>query len=245
MPQSIPEPSPQTRARSAGFFWLLTILTSMCAFLIAGKFVAVNDPATTAANMVAHESAFRLAGTTNLIATICYLAVTLLIYELLRPVNKSIALFGVLVSLIGCVVGGAGCLLFLLPIGLLHEAQSTGAVALLALTEPVNNIGFVFFGLHVLSIGYLIRKSSFLPSFLGVLLTITGLCYLTSSFFGFLALPFANRLMPIVAAFGLIGEDTLTFWLLIAGVNTRRWQEQASVAAECGSCTLPLGNVTG
>jgi hypothetical protein len=90
----------------------------------------------------------------------------------------------------------------------------------------------VFFGLHVVSIGYLIRKSTFLPRILGTLLFVAGACYLASSFANFLALPFRMSLTPFVALGGLIGEGSLTGWLLVKGVNAQRWNEQ--VAANRG-----------
>jgi hypothetical protein len=115
----------------------------------------------------------------------------------------------------------------------------------LKLSAQANDIGLVFFALHVICVGYLIRRSSFLPRILGSLLLFTGFCYLGNSFSNFLALPFKAYLLPLVAAGGLLGEGALTFWLLCAGVNVRRWQEQANAAAECRPCPLPLEAVTG
>src|SRR3979411_1826817 len=81
--------SPRSTARAAGLFWLLTILTSMFAFIIAGNFLVPGDAVATAANLTAHESLHRVAFVGNLIATVCYLAVTLLMYVLLKPVSRS------------------------------------------------------------------------------------------------------------------------------------------------------------
>jgi hypothetical protein len=252
--QSAGEPAPRSIARAAGFFWLMTVVASAFAYAIAGNFYVPSDPAATAANVVGHESLYRLAFTANLIATACYLAATLLVYVLLRPVNRDISLLATFFSLIGCAIGAVSCLLFLAPLGILNNAQASAAftsgqlqnqaVSFLRLSAQANDIGLVFFGLHVLCVGYLIRRSTFLPRFLGALLALTSLCYLTNSFATFLALPFRSYLMPLVAAGGLIGEGTLTFWLLIAGVNTRRWLEQAATTTECrNSPALALSSI--
>jgi hypothetical protein len=103
------------------------------------------------------------------------------------------------------------------------------ALTFVTLSLQANDIGLVFFGLHVLSIGYLIRRSTFLPRILGALLIVTGVCYLTNSFANFLSLPFKAYLLPLVAAGGLLGEGALTVWLLVKGLNVQRWKEQASL----------------
>src|SRR4051794_7041200 len=196
--QPLAQSSPRFKARMAGVFWLMTIITGMFGFVAGGRFVATGDAATTAANIIDHEALYRLAFVSNLVATACYLAVTLLVYQLLKPVNRTVAAFVVLFSLMGCASGLVSSLLFLAPLDFLNGASylSTFTVAqlqalaltTLTLSLRLNDIGMVFFGLHVLSIGYLIRKSTFLPRILGTFLFIASACYLTNSFANFLAL---------------------------------------------------------
>ena len=64
---------PRSLARAAGLFWLLTILTSLFAFIMAGQFMVAGNAAATAANLTEHENLQRLAFVANLIATVCYL----------------------------------------------------------------------------------------------------------------------------------------------------------------------------
>jgi hypothetical protein len=232
--------SPRSLARAAGLFWLLTILTSMFAFIIAGKFLVAGNAAATAANLTEHDGLQRLAFMANLVATICYLAVTLLMYVLLKPINRNVSLMGAFFSIVGCAVGTVSCLLFLAPLAVLKSGLAPGgftvdqsqdlALTLLTLSARANDIGLVFFGCHVLTIGYLIRRSTFLPRVLGTLLFVTGACYLTNSFATFFALPFKAYLMPVVGLGGLLGEGALTGWLLIKSVNVQRWLEQAKGA---------------
>jgi hypothetical protein len=225
----------------------------MFAFIVAGRLFVPGDAGTTAANITGNESLYRMGFSANIIATGCYLAATLLVYVLLRPVNRDISLLAAFFSLVGCAIGAVSCLLFLAPLGILGSATAANAFtpaqlqaqahSFLTLSARANDIGLVFFALHVICVGYLIRRSHFLPRFLGVLLTVTGLCYLANSFAIFLALPFKAYLMPLVAAGGLLGEGALTFWLLLARLNVNRWKEQAY--AHCGPCSLPLENVAG
>ena len=225
----------------AGFFWLMTILTSMFAFSAGGRFIVAGDAAATAANITGHEILCRLAFSANLLATGCYLAVTLFVYQLFKPVNRTAAAFVVLFSLMGCATGLISNLLFLAPLDFLGGAPYLStftsaqlqalALTVLSLSLRLNDMGMVFFGLHILSLAYLIRRATFLPKILGPLLVVTALCYFASTFANFFDLSFKTYLLPFVAIGGLLGEGSLTGWFLFKGVNVERWKAQAALAA--------------
>jgi disulfide bond formation protein DsbB len=139
----------------------------------------------------------------GLIAGACYIVVTLLFYYLFRPVNRSISLLAAFVSLVGCAIGPA--------IDLFH------------LAIHINPL--VFFGFYCLLIGYLIFRSRFMPRILGALMAFAGLGWLT-----FFSAHLAHHLQPYNLVPGFIGEGALTLWLLVIGVNSQRWKEQASAA---------------
>jgi hypothetical protein len=94
------------------------------------------------------------------------------------------------------------------------------------------NIGFAFFGLYCLTLGYLIVRSSFLPWIVGALLAVTGFAYLADSFAGLLDPSLGKQLFVFSGIAGALGEGSLTLWLLIVGVNPQRWREQARAAAQ-------------
>jgi hypothetical protein len=83
----------------------------------------------------------------------------------------------------------------------------------------------VLFGFYCLLIGYLILRSTFLPRFLGVLMALGGLGWLT-----FLAPSLSSKLSPYSVAPGIIAEASLTLWLLAAAVNARQWLEQSTMS---------------
>ncbi len=174
--------SPRFKARIAGVFYLIVFVTGTFALVfVSGRFV------------------------NNLIATACYIAVTLLFYDLFKPVNRSLSLLAAFFSLVGCAIG---------VLNLFHLA-------------PFHIHPLVFFGFYCLLIGYLIFRSTFLPRILGALMAFGGLGWLT-----FLSPPLAKYLSPYNLAPGILGEGALTLWLLVIGVNEQRWKEQASAAGE-------------
>src|SRR6266550_537333 len=223
MMEPIAEPSPLFKARTAGFFWLMTFVTGGFAMFVGGSFAVSGEAAATAANILAHESSFRLGVAANLIATACYLAATLLVYDLLKPVNRNLSLLAAFFS----IVGGAQYLS-------VFTAEQLRALAFmfLRLYEQASVIAFMFFGLHCLLVGCLIVGSTFLPRIVGVLMVCAGLGWLTFSFTTLLSPPLARYLTPYIMAPGILGEASLTLWLLVMGVNVQRWKEQTIAAAQ-------------
>ena len=231
----IGETSPRLKARIAGVFYLLEMLTGGFAILfVGGRLFVSGDAAATATNILAHLSLFQLGFAANLIQFACYVAVTGLFYDLLRPVNKGLSLLAAFFSLVGCTIGAVSCLFYFAPVVILGGAQYLNvfkveqlqalALMFLKLYGQCFNISFVFFGFYCLLIGYLIFRSSFLPRILGAGMAFAGLGWLT-----FLSPALTHHLLPYILAGG-IGEVALTLWLLVAGVNAQRWKEQASAA---------------
>jgi hypothetical protein len=236
MTERIRETSPRVKARIAGVFYLLNILTGIIAeVFVRGRLVVYGDAAGTATNILTHEPLFRLGFASAVICVACYIAVTALFYILFEPVNRSLALLAAFFSLVGCAIQAFICLFLLAPLVVLGGAQYLSvfkveqlqalALAFLRLYGEGFTIAMVFFGCYCLLIGYLIFRSTFLPRILGVLMAIAGLCWLT-----FLSTPLANYLSTYILALGILGEGSLMLWLLVMGVNVQRWKEQASAA---------------
>jgi Domain of unknown function (DUF4386) len=226
------EVSVRLKARVAGAVYLLVFLAGGAAVLANGGLFTLTDAAATATNIRLHEQRFWLGFTFNLIVIASYLVVTALFYGLFRPVSRHLSLHAALFSVVGCAVQAAALVFYAVPWVVLSRskylpsfsADQSQALALLGLTLYVQayNIGLAFFGFYCLLIGYLIFKSAFLPRILGVLMMFGGLSWLT-----FLSPPLADYLRPYNIAPGVLGEGSLTLWLLLASVNAQKWAEQA------------------
>jgi hypothetical protein len=220
--------SPQTTARLAGALWLIVIAVSI-ASLFAAPSVNINgSPAETAASVLAAETPYRLAFALLFIGSLCYLGVTALLYELLRPVNRSVALFGAFAGLAGLTIGAASAVNELGALDLLKQASTAApaaanqlqTIAQFALRDgPEFKVGMVFFGLQIASVGYLILRSGLVPRIIGGVLVAGGLSYIISSFATFVAPAVGARLSPLVIPIAILGEGSLTLWLLFKGVN--------------------------
>jgi hypothetical protein len=86
MTERTAEPSPQTKARIAGVFYLLNILTGASGLVVAGP----------------------LRSATLLGSTVCYIVVTVLFYGLFRAVSRNISALAAAFSLVGCALSILG-----------------------------------------------------------------------------------------------------------------------------------------
>jgi Domain of unknown function (DUF4386) len=228
--------SPRTKARMAGIFQMLEALTSAGGqVVILGSLVVEGSAAMTATNILAHQQLFWLGFASSLIAVAFHLAWALLLYDLLKPVNRSISLLALCVILVGCAMQALSSLLYLAPLLVLQGGSALGAftpqqlqdlsLVFLTLNARAYDIYLVFFGLWCVLIGTLIFRSTFLPRMLGVLLMIDGVGWML-----YLFPPLAQQVFPLIAVAAGLAEFSLLLWLLVVGLNAERWKEQEAVA---------------
>lgn len=226
------EMRPKTKARLIGVLFLMTMVGGGFAQgFVAGKLIS-GDAAATAANILAHESLYRLAFAVYLIEMACQIAMTVLFYELLKPVSKSAALLAAVFELVGCTIKTLARLFFFAPLLVLGGAdylsvfdpKQLQALAFFSLrvNYTVETIAMVFFGLSTLLTGYLVFRSTFLPRALGVVSVIGGLGWMI-----YLYEPLAHRLEGYIVGVGVLGALATVLWLLVKGVDEQRWNELA------------------
>jgi len=234
------EASPQIYARIAGVLYLILILVGMFAeIFVRGKLIVAEDPTATANNIIASQLLWRIGIVADLIMHVCDIPIMLVIYLLLRPVNKNIAMLALLFNLIQTAVLVANKLNLvsaLIQLGsadYLKSVQSYQLHAQMYLSLKLHDIGFgiglVFFGFTCLINGYLIFRSDYLPKTIGVLIQIAGLCYLTNSFALLLAPKFSQIIFPAILVPAFIGELSFCLWLIVKGVNLPKWKKQVGL----------------
>ena len=188
---------------------------------------------TTAINNMANNFLFRTGMASWLIVLTLDSVVAWSLYILLIPVNKSLSLLAAWFRVIFVAISGVALLSVLDALRL-----SKGADYLTAFTADqlqaqvrlslnaywdVTLIAWVFFGLHIFFIGYLIFKSSYIPRILGVLLLIASIGYWINSFATFLlpniadSADSAETLLGVTITPAIIAESLLILWLLIRG----------------------------
>lgn len=211
------ETSPLLRARVAGFLYLSLLPLSLLGLLSSGP--------------------SRLGIVSALLVQIVNIVVVLALYQVLKPVNKNMALLMVIFLLLGVPIAMLNELnqfaVLLLSSGAdslrVFTADQLHALVLLFLNLHDNgiNIAGLFWGLWLFPMGYLVFKSGFLPRILGILLVIGCVGYLIQSFAAFL-LPNLN---VNIAVFTFWGEVLFPLWLVIKGVNVEQWKKRVLMAS--------------
>jgi hypothetical protein len=230
------EMSPRAMARVIGVCYLITIVAGVVAQgAISESLINGRDAAATATNILNNTFQYRMGFTVYLIEMAAQVAMTTLLYELLKPVSRSVSLLSAVLGLVGCTIKIVARLFYYAPLFVLggalylnsftREQREALALFLLKVNDQGAAIALVFFGLDTVLKGYLILQSTFLPRFLGVLGVIGGVGWLA-----FLWPPLGLRLFPVIALAGLVGALAAIGWFLIVGVNDERWRTQASVA---------------
>ena len=232
------ENSPQVYARIGGALYLLIIVAGVFGELfVRGKIIVSGDAAATALNMMDHQLLWRLGIAGDLMMHVFDIPVMWVMYVLLRPVNKNLALLVVLFNLIQTAVLAANKLNLMWPLIQLSD------VRYLQITDPAQvyaqayqflkmhdigfGVGLIFFGFVCLVEGYLIMKSGYLPKVIGMLMQVAGLCYLANSFTMLIAPEIARGLFPFILLPPFIAELSLSLWLVIKGVDIKKWEEKA------------------
>ena len=230
--------SPQKTARVAGFLYLIIFCLALFAELFVRQSLIVpGDATTTANNIMASDGLFRIGIVSFLIEQMVFLLLPLVLYKLLKPVNKNIAALMVILVLVGIPIAMLNLLnqfaVLLLVSGADYltafEADQLHAQVMLFLDLYQHGIFIakIFWGLWLFPLGYLVFKSGFLPRILGILLIISGLGYLIDDFM-VLLLPNSGAILSL---FAFIGEWLFALWLLIKGVNVEQWEKRALESA--------------
>ena len=186
--------------------------------------------ATTAGNILANESLFRLSIVSALLVQLVNLVVVLLLYKLLSPVNKTIARLMVLFIVLAIPIAMLNELNNAAVLHILHDAAPSYALMslFLELHEYGIQIAGVFWGLWLFPMGYLVFKSGYIPKMIGILLMIGCLGYLADAFLFILYPGFGVT----VSEFTFIGEVLLPLWLLVMGVKVERWEKHTLASAQ-------------
>jgi hypothetical protein len=225
------------RVRITGVLYLINLVVAGIATVhVLPRLVVPGDAVATAANISASEWMLHLAVAGDLVAMALDVALSVLLYVLLRPVDRTLALLMASFRLAHTIVLIANVDNLLEPLRLLADDAHLGAFAagqlpaltMLSLDAYAHGwvISLLFFGVHILLLGYLLYRSGYVPKVLGAWLAVVGSLGLFVYSLGELAVPGVETSLLLAAPSG-VGELALCLLLLFNRVNVRPSDRQA------------------
>jgi hypothetical protein len=229
----LPSWSPRKLARATGLLFLTTIVLGIIAqAFISDRLISFRDPARTASNILANESLYRTGFTLYMIEMASQVTETVLLFHLLKPVNRRIATLALVFGLVGCTIKIFSRVFYLVPLIILKQG-TVGVFAanhlpslsmiLLHVNDRGAGVALGFFGIETVLESWLVVKSTFLPRWLGVVGIVAGIGWLT-----FLSPTLGYAVFNLVAPMALIGALAMIGWLLVKGVDEVRWRALAT-----------------
>jgi Domain of unknown function (DUF4386) len=232
----------QKTARFAGILYLIiTVAATVAHFYVPSIIIVPGDATATANNILANETLFRIGGVgSELIVLLSEIILSVVLYVLLKPVNKTLSMLAAVSRLAMTTIHGLNLINYFFVLLLLggvgystvFEPDQLHALVMLFLDAHSYGftIGIAFLTLHVFILGYLIFKSGYFPKILGVLFVAAAFGYMIDSFA--LLLSTSYETTPVFLALPIaISEIAFPLWLLIKGVNIDQWKKRTLKSA--------------
>ena len=219
-------------ARIAGAIYLSMVVTGPFSLMyVPGKLIVKGNATATAANVLAHDTMFRLAILGNLLGSVIFVCLAIALYRLFREVNKTQSLLLVGLVLVSSAVGFVNelnnlCALILFRGGdflSVFDKDQLDALGMLfvRLHGQGNVINEILWGLWLVPFGVLVYKSRFLPHILGIWLVVNGAVWVVISLTGLFS-PQNYSMVFKMSQPVLFGEMAIMLWLLIKGAKVER-----------------------
>jgi hypothetical protein len=222
--------SKKKSARIAGLLYLLLAITGGFGIMyIPSSIQVTGDAAATANNIVTSEFTFRLSMISNLVSSVLYIFLALVLSRLFKEVDAKhvklmlslviiavpIGIFNVINLIAAQSLAGGTDFLSTFE----QEQRNDLALFFLNLYNSGLSLAGIFWGLWLYPFGILVIKSKFIPKIIGILLIIGCFAYVLDSFVALLYPEYKEMLSPFLMLPLAIGEFSIIFWFLIKGVK--------------------------
>lgn len=182
---------------------------------VPSALIMQGDAVTTARNIAENEFLFRSGVVGSLITQLLFICISLFLYKLFEPVNKTHSLLMVILALVSVPIAMGNELFNLAAMQSLNNPEQM--MFFLNLSIQGISIASIFWGLWLFPLGYLIRKSGYFPRLVGTAVIVAGIGYTLGSFVKLL-MPDLTALLSVIEIMTL-GEIVFAGWLIIKGAK--------------------------
>lgn len=202
---------------------------------VPGKLLVATDPIASSRNVAESAVMFRCSFAVYLVEATCDIALALVLYELLKPVSRTLSLLAAFFGLVSTSTFAFSELFyFLASVPILDSdvrghlgsgQQSLFTFIALTLYGYGGSLFMVFYGIATMLRGWLICRSAYLPLWLGILLLVAGAGFVLKNFI-FVLVPLYDSGYLLAPMF--LAMIALAGWLLVKGVDATRWPASGS-----------------
>jgi hypothetical protein len=227
--------SPQIIARLIGILVLITIVAGgFGEAYVPSKMIVGTDPGATARNVLQSQFLFRLGFVGYIIEALCDATLTALLYLLLKPAGRELALIGVLFRIVATVAFASAESFYFAALPVLKAATylkfSPDQLNSLALVSfKFSAIGGIvptlFYGAGWMVFGFLVYVSGYLPKWLGALMAFAGACFVVGNFVLVIAPAYSSQLFLLPMMIGMLA---LAAQLFVRGVDSEEWRRSTT-----------------
>lgn len=214
-----------------GLYLLLAIIAPFALLYVPSQIVDVETSLVTANKILENITLFRSGVAAETLTVLIEIFIVVLLYRLFKPVNKTLSLAAASLRLSMTIIQSISIIIGLVIIYLVTNQQLLSTLgmnqtnALLSLLLEAKNAVIytwqLFFGVHLIVLGYLVIKSKYFPKVIGYLVIAASSGYLVDSYVSILfptngILITLSSMLLIVST---IGEITFTVWLITKGIS--------------------------
>ena len=223
---------PKPYAQTAGALYLVIAVCGGFAIgYVPSVIYVAGDAAATAANLTDNIRLFQAGILGDIVVLLAEIVLTAMLYVLFAGVSKTLSLVAAFARLTMVVIMGFNLLLNIAPMylvsgaGVLNafEPAHLQAVALGFFEghQMVTYIWQLFFGLHLLALGYMIIRSDLFPRLLGWMMFIGSFGYSLQGVVKLISVDqsLLNVGVIVLLTIGTLGELSFAFYLLIKGTK--------------------------
>jgi hypothetical protein len=192
---------------------LIVVLAPFGNFVAVQPLITPGDAAKTAQDILNSEALFRWGIASLVLTAVLDMIVAVALLVVFEPVSRGVSMMAALFRVAYTAVFLVGISQLVVALGLLRDPPQ--AMRAIDAYNTIWLVGLIFFGIHLMLLGYLAYRSGYMAKIFGILLVVAGLGYLVDGFGTVLVPNYSIN----VAGFTFVGEAALMFWLLIKGAR--------------------------
>lgn len=219
--------------RAAGILYFLIIVFSLIAqIFVRDGLVDYSNAHITAQNLLANESWYRFGFVSELLMLICDIGVTTFLYLYFKKYSVNLATISTFFRLVSISILSVTALSHyaaiplikdpIISTGLTFSQTETLALVFIKLHGVGYNISLLFFGFHLLCLGFIMYQFPMFNKWMGFLLGWGGVCYILNSIVWFQFPSLVHFIYPVILIPCASGEWIFCGFLIAKGAKLEK-----------------------